>query len=82
MESQGIERPDDQALGAEVRESVAEERDKARAKLAELEILHRKALEDIFDPVERERTELEYRAERRRIEERTERAVEALRSSR
>jgi hypothetical protein len=79
LESQGIDRPDQTALSAETREQMSQTRVKAQAKLAEIEILHRKSLEGIFDPLEIERVEQEYRAERQRIEERRDREIEALR---
>jgi hypothetical protein len=80
LESQGIERPDETALTDETREEVAQVRVKAQAKLAEIEILHRKSLESIFDPLEVERSEQEYRAERQRIEAGRDRKIETLRS--
>jgi len=80
LDSQGIGRPDANALSSETREEVSEARVKAQAKLAELEILHYKSLEDIFDPRQRQRVEQEYRAERQRIEARRDRRIESLRS--
>src|SRR6185436_11951726 len=44
MSGQGIEPPRDEALSPEVRQRVAEARQKTEAKLAELEILHQDAL--------------------------------------
>jgi hypothetical protein len=81
MESQGIERPDAQSLSAETREKMAEVRSKAQARLAEIEILHRKASGGGVDPLARERLEGEYRIDRARIEEDRDRALERLRSA-
>ena len=81
LDSQGISRPDTAALSGETREEMSEARVRAQAKLAELEILHGKSLEGIFDPLERERVEQEYRAERQRIETRRDRKIESLRSA-
>ncbi len=79
LERQGIEVPRDEALAEEVREKVAEVHRRADAGLAELEILHRDRLRKLPDPVAREAAEREYRADRRRIEERREREVRKLR---
>ena len=80
LDSQGIGRPDETALSSETRQEMSEARVRAQAKLAELEILHGKSLEGIFDPLERERVEQEYRGERQRIEARRDREIESLRS--
>jgi hypothetical protein len=80
LDSQGIDRPDPAALSSETRAEMAERRVRAQAKLAELEILHGKSLEGIFDPLERERVEQEYRVERQRIEARRDREIEKLRA--
>jgi len=79
LEAQGIERPREESLSDEVKRQIAEERSKAEAKLAELEILHRDRLRGMYDPVEREKEEEEYRAERERIEERRDREIATLR---
>ncbi len=81
LDSQGIGRPDETALSSETRQQVSEARVKAHAKLAEIEILHSKSLEGIFDPLERQRVEQEYRAERQRIEARRDRRIESLRAA-
>lgn len=78
LESRGIERPREESLTAEVRQEMAEVRQRAEAKLAELEILHRDKLKRV-DPATRAEEEEHYRRERRRIEEDQERKVAALR---
>ena len=80
LASQGIEPPREEGLPPAVREKVAELRKKTEAKLAELEILHRDALSKNPDPVAREKSEEEYRRERRRLEEDCERQVGKLRA--
>ncbi|MBZ0115280.1 MAG: hypothetical protein K8J08_22690 [Thermoanaerobaculia bacterium] len=80
MESQGIERPDADSLTPETREKMAEVRSKAQARLAEVEIFHRKASSEAADPLTRERLENEYRIDRSRIEEDRDQALERLRS--
>lgn len=79
MESEGIERPREEAFPPDVLAAMNEARIKAEAKLAELEILHRGRLRTTRDPVELAAAEKEYQAERRRIEERRDREIEALR---
>jgi hypothetical protein len=79
MAQQGIEPPREEALSAEVRERIAEVRQKTSAKLAELEILHRDALRKAQDPVAREKSEEEYGRERRRLEDERDRRIEKLR---
>jgi hypothetical protein len=79
LESQGIERPREDAVSEEVRREMAEVRQKADAKLAELEILHRDRMKKVRDPAARDEEEEDYGRERRRIEEEKERAVAKLR---
>jgi hypothetical protein len=81
LESQGIERPDATALSSETRELMSQARIKAQAKLAEIEIMHGKSLEGIFDPLELEQAGQQYRAERQRIEARRDGEIETLRSA-
>lgn len=81
LEKQGIERPREEGLAAEVKEKVAELRRQAEAKLAELEILHKDRLRKGVDPVKRQEEEEEYVRERRRIEEDRDRKIERLRTS-
>lgn len=80
MESQGIEPPREENLSAEVKAELAAVRQRARAKLAELEILHRDELKKkITDPAARAEAEEEYRRERERIETERDRKLAALR---
>ncbi len=79
LESQGIERPREEALSEETRAQVAEARRQAEAKLAELEILHRDRLKGSYDPAKRQEEEQNYLLERRRIESDRDRKIERLR---
>lgn len=79
LEAQGIERPREEAYSAEVMAQMAEARSKAEAKLAELEILNRKALAQVRDPSQRAQQESRYRSERERIEAERDRKLERLR---
>ena len=79
LESQGIERPREEALSDAAREQVAEARAKAKAKIAEMEILHRDRLATIADPVERDKAEKDFRHERQRVEEKRDREIERIR---
>jgi hypothetical protein len=79
MESEGIERPREEAFTPEVLAGMEEARKRAEAKLAELEILHKGRLRAIRDAVAFATEEKEYQTERRRIEERREREIAALR---
>ncbi len=81
LESQGIERPREEALSDAEREQVAEARRKAEAKIAELEILHRDRLAGIADPAERAKAEKDFRHERQRVEEKRDREIERIRES-
>lgn len=78
LEKQGIERPREEALSAEVLEKIAEVRRQAEARLAELEILHRDRLGKT-DPFKRQEDEDNYVRERRRIEDDRDRKIEKLR---
>jgi hypothetical protein len=79
LDSTGIGRPRDEAFDAETLAAMDQARQKASAKLAEMEILQRKSLASTQDPEERQQLERDYRAERARVEERREREIEALR---
>jgi hypothetical protein len=79
MESEGIDRPRQEAFTPEILAGMDEARKKAEAKLAELEILHKGRLRKLRDPVAYASEEKEYQAERRRIEERRERDIAELR---
>jgi hypothetical protein len=81
LERDGIARPRRESLTDEVRSRLAETRQKAEAKLAELEILHQKKVRSLADAAERQRAEEEYRVERRRIEDRRDRDIERLRGA-
>lgn len=81
LEQSGIERPDAEALSQEVKEKMAEVRRRAEAKIAELEILHKKSLSRIADPGERREEETKFESERRRIEEKRDRDLAELRGS-
>ena len=81
MEQQGISRPRENALTDEGREEARKIREKASAKIAELEILHRDRLKAEHDPLKRREDEEEYVRERRRIEERRDADIERLRRS-
>ncbi len=80
MESQGIERPREDALTDAQRQEVQDIRSKADAKIAELEILHRKATESPDTPPEqRAQAEAELKAEVQRVEERRDAQIRKLR---
>ena len=79
LESQGIERPREEALSDAEREQVAEARRRAEAKIAEMEILHQGSLAKITDPVEREKAEKDFRHERQRVEEKRDREIARIR---
>lgn len=79
LDRQGIGRPRDAALSDATRQRMAEERSKAQARIAELEILHKDALKREPDPGRIQELESEYRRERQRIEEALERKIETLR---
>lgn len=79
LEQRGIEKPQAEALSDEARAEVAEIRAKARAELANLEILHRDRLAKASDPEAREREEHHYLKERARLESRRDRAIAKLR---
>ena len=79
MESEGIERPREEAFAPDVLAAMNEARKKAEAKIAELEILHKGRLRKLRDPAAFAAEEKEYQAERRRIEEKREREIAALR---
>ena len=60
---------------------MAEARSRAGAKLAEMEILHKKRLLEEADPSKRFESDQNYRAERQRVEDRCEREIAKLRES-
>ncbi|MCP4204502.1 MAG: hypothetical protein GY769_21540, partial [bacterium] len=81
LEQQGIAKPSHEALTDEARAQVAEIRGKARAELANLEILHRDRLAKLPNPEARDQEEQNYLSERARIEERRDRDIARLRDS-
>lgn len=80
LERQGVERPREGGLSDEMRERIAEVRRQAEAKTAELEILHKDRLKEIFDPEKRREEEEDYVRERRRIEADRDRKIDRLRA--
>jgi len=66
-------------LTATQKEEIAEVRRVAAARLAEREILFKDALKKMVDPAEREQAESNYLTDRRRIDEDSERQVDAIR---
>lgn len=75
LDQQGIDRPGEGSLTDETRAQIAEIRQKAEAKLAEVEILHQDRRKKGHDP----QTEEEYRQDRRRIEDDRDRKIEQVR---
>lgn len=82
LDREGIERPREDSLSDQVRSEMAEVRQRAEAKVAELQILHRDRLAKMADPEERRQEEDDFRREKRRIEERRDHELEALRGGR
>ncbi len=81
LEADGIEPPRKGGLAREVQEQIAEERRKAKAKVAELEILHRDKMAGLTDPIQRQQEQEDHRLEKLRIEERRDRKIETLRGN-
>ena len=79
LEREGIEAPDSSSLSPGDRERIAEIRQQAEAKLAELEILRRDRLKGA-DPAARELEKGEYVRERRRVEDERDRKIRKIRS--
>ncbi len=79
MEKQGIERPREDSLNEAERQQAAEIRTKTAAKLAEHEILHRDHLAKSHEPQQRQEAEEEYVRERRRLEDKRDAEIAALR---
>ncbi len=61
------------------KERIAELRAEARAKLAELEILHKKNLAGVADPAEVVKIEENYQVDRARVDSRLESAIRSVR---
>lgn len=78
LESRGIGAPRQDALDEDQRRRIEDERRRHRAKLAELEILHRKNLS--ADPATRRQEEENHRAEKRRLAARLESKIKRIRS--
>jgi len=81
MEREGIEPPREEALSEEVREKMATIRQYAEARLAELEILYRDKMKQLYEPEKRAEEEDYYRRERRRLEGDRDSKLEKLRRS-
>ncbi len=79
LQQQGIEPPREDAYPAPVIAEMETLRSKTKARLAELEILFRKDLQEAKDPAERQQREQEYQRDRARIEDECERKLERLR---
>lgn len=77
LESRGIAAPRQDALDAEQRRRIEDARSRHQAKVAELEILHRKNL--AADPAKRLEEEENYRVELRRLGERLECEIARIR---
>ena len=80
LEADGIDKPREEDLDPATLERISEVRNKTEAKLAELEILYRDQRASTADPVELEKIEEEYTAERRRLEEKRDSEIEKLRN--
>lgn len=59
--------------------AIGEARAISASRLAEREILFKDALKKVYDPVEREKAEEEYRVDRSRIEADRDRAIDRIR---
>ncbi len=81
LEAEGIEPPREGGLAEEVKQQIAEERRKAEAKVAELEILHGDKMAGLADPVQRQQEAEDHRLEKLRIGEQRDRKIEALRKA-
>ena len=77
LENRGIAAPRKDALSEEQRRRIEDARSRHQAKVAELEILHRKNLAS--DPAKRLEEEENYRVELRRLADRLETEVERIR---
>jgi hypothetical protein len=79
LEKQGIKRPEDSSLTDEDRRQIADLRNRAEAKLAEVEILYRDRTSKGGDFSKRQEDEEHYQRERRRIEDERDRRIETIR---
>lgn len=80
MEKQGIGRPREDALSDEARAAIAEARNKAEARLAEVEILYRDRRRKAGGATPED--EEHYQRDRRRIEDERDRAIAKIRGER
>ena len=81
LERQGIERPRQEALSDQIRQEMAEIRNRAEAELAQLEIMHRQRL-GRTDALARHQELEDYRRERQRIEDQRDEKLLRLREGR
>lgn len=79
LEQQGISRPDSASVPEEARQAMEQARAKAKARLAELEILHSKALTGLTDPEKIREQEDGYLRQRRRVEDQLDKELDTLR---
>jgi hypothetical protein len=77
-EAEGIERV---PLTDAQKATIAEIRNFYEAKLAEIEVLHRDKLLNLFDPAERETRDQEYRRDRERLISERDSKIEKTRNS-
>jgi hypothetical protein len=71
-----------ESLTDEQRAAIAEVRQVAEARTAELKILHQSAMAAVFDPTERERLDTAHRADLQRVADDRERKIARIRESR
>lgn len=81
LEADGIKPPREGGLAEKVKQQIAEERRKAQAKLAELEILHGDKMKNLADPTQRQQEDEDHRLEKLRVTEKRDRSIEALRKA-
>jgi hypothetical protein len=79
LEQEGIDRPREEAISAEVRGEIGEVRRQAEAKLAELKILHADRMKTLLEPDKCAEQEDYYQRERQRIEADRDAKIEKLR---
>lgn len=71
-----------ESLTDEQRAAIAEVRQVAEARTAELKILHQSAMAAVFDPAERERLDAAHRTDLQRVADDRERKIARIRESR
>lgn len=79
LDQQGIERPREEGLDAEVQDQIAEIRQRTEASIAKLEILLKDRLQTVHDPIERAEAQKEYSIDRQRLEEQRDLKIAKLR---